>query len=95
MPKLGAIQYAYWNAVKGTDFKYYEPIDVKTGKFMGELLGYERHLNEFLQKKESWQGKWLRKWRAISGTEKRFQKNGFYERQFDELYRKAKENYTT
>jgi len=93
MPKLGAIQYAYWNAVKGTDFKYYEPVSVNNGKFMGEFLGYERHLAEFLQKKENWQGKLIRKWREFSGTEKRLQENGFYERQFDELYRKAKESY--
>jgi len=97
MPRLGALQYSFWNAVKGIDFKYYEPISVNNGKFMGEFLGYERHLDKYLQEKENankgLKGKISRSVKRVFGVEKRRQENGFYEKEYEELYRKAKESY--
>ncbi len=97
MPKLGALQYSFWNAVKGIDFKYYEPVSVNNGKFMGEFLGYERHLEEYLQEKErknkGLKGRISRGLKRVLGTEKTLTENGFYEKKYDELYRKAKEDY--
>jgi len=64
---------------------------------MGEFLGYERHLNEYLQQEENankgLKGKISRGIKQVFGVEKRRKKNGFYEKKYEELYGKAKEDY--
>ncbi len=97
MPKLGTLQYAFWNATKGIDFKYYEPTAVGKGKFMGEFLGYEKHLEAFL-KRRAWRnaglrGRLYRKFKRTFNIHHRMNKMGVYKRRFDRLYEKAKKNY--
>ena len=57
---------------------------------MGEFLGYERHLNEYLQEEErknkGLKGRISRGLKRVLGTEKTLTENGFYEKKYDELY---------
>ncbi len=97
MPKLGAKQYSFWNATKGIDFKYYEPVSVNNGKFMGEFLGYENHLDTYLKKKEQrnagLKGKAFRAFKKVFFVDTILDKTGFYKKQLNRLYEKATESY--
>lgn len=47
--KMGAIKYAYWQAVRGHPYIYYTPESIEGGKFMGEYLK-KPILNQFERK---------------------------------------------